>query len=114
MPAWELPIFFVQCATEAAKEHADRTDTEVPACGGLAGVVLVLVPAQLIIKVSGIEGLTVSSIWRKEVAPLRHVKLVTQVESVTFGIGSSPYGFLFHFNELNELSTLEECSVSNI
>ena len=36
---------------EAAKEHADTTDTEVPACGGLVMLV------QLIIKVSGIEGL---------------------------------------------------------
>ena len=75
---------------------------------------LVRVPAQLIIKVSGIEGLTVSFIWRKEVNPLLRVKFVTQVESVTFGTGSSPCGFLFHFNELKELSTLEECSVSNI
>ena len=46
-----------------------------------------------------IEDPTASLIRRQKVDPSWQVQLVTQFEGVSFYIGSSPCGFVFHFDE---------------
>ena len=42
------------------------------------------------------------------------MQLVTQFKGVSFNIGSSPCGFVFHFDEPTELRTSKEISLSNV